>query len=162
MTISDARRAALLMEVHRAIEEAASQAAELLARVSAEPNLAYPPNAGLDATARSVLTQAPSRPEAVAAIRKVVAAAAAAPLLHLFALMDGVAEPDDWQGEWPPVDLADATDDDPARPMLHDELFESYWSWVAKRDDVGWRLDSADEPALPDPRCSANAGDGQR
>jgi len=145
MTVADARRAALLVEVHRAIEEAASQAAELLAGVSSEPDLAYPPNAGLDATELSSLAQASARPEAVAAIRKVVADAAAAPLFHLFALMDGVTEPDDWQGEWLPVDLSDASEDAPARPMLHDDLFESYWSWVAKRPNVGWRLDTADE-----------------
>ena len=147
MTLTDARRAALLVEVHRAIEQAAGQAAELLAGVSSEPDLAYPPNAGFSAPELSTLTQGLAGPEAVGAIRKVVADAAAAPLFHLFALMDGVAEPEDWQGEWAPVDLSETPEDGPAKAMLHDEFFETYWSWVAKRPNVGWRLDTADEPA---------------
>jgi hypothetical protein len=140
--LTDAQREALLVEVHRAIEEAATQAAEVIAGIGAVQDLDYPPNGGLTETEASSLRAGARGVEAVAALRKIVADAAATPLFKLFALIDGVADPEHWDGEWSPIELSDAAED-ADQPMLHDALFESYWAWVERRGDPGWRLDSA-------------------
>ena len=141
--LADAKREALLVEVHRAIEEAATQAAEAIAGVTPVPDPAYPPNGGLSEAEASLITAGARGAEAVGAIRKVIADAAAAPLFRLFALIDGVGDPEAWNGNWLPLELREAPEGT-YQPMLHDELFESYWSWVERRGNRGWRLDSAE------------------
>lgn len=141
--LADAKREALLVEVHRAIEEAATQAAEAIAGVTPVPDTAYPPNGGLSKAEASLITAGARGAEAVGAIRKIIADAAAVPLFRLFALIDGVGDPDEWNGNWLPLELCEAPED-ADQPMLHDELFESYWAWVERRGDRGWRLDSAE------------------
>ncbi len=141
--LTDAKRGALMVEVHRAIEEAATQAAEAIAGVKPVRDLAYPPNGGLNELEVSLIKAGARGAEAVGAIRKIVADAASVPLFRLFALIDGVGDPEQWQGDWLPLELRDAPDDTD-QPMLHDELFESYWSWMERRGNRGWRLDSAE------------------
>jgi len=141
--LTDVQLEALLVEAHRAIEEAATQAAEVIAGVRAVPDLAYPPNGGLTEAEASLVNAGMRGAEAVAALRKIVADAAAAPLFRLLTLIDGVADPEDWKGNWLPLDLRDAPEETD-QPMLHDALFESYWAWVERRGDRGWRLDSAE------------------
>ena len=67
--------------------------------------------------------------EARSGLEKLVADAAAAAFFRFFCLLDGVADPevrevDDWFGA---VLTAPPNDED--RPMLHDELFDSYWRY---------------------------------
>lgn len=141
--LSDGRREALLIEVHRTIEEAATQAAEVIAGVQPIAAVGYPPNGGLSEAEASLVRSGGRGAEAVPALRKIVAEAASAPIFRLFTLIDGVGDPEDWDGEWSPIELREASDDED-QPMLHDELFESYWAWVERRGDPGWRLDSAE------------------
>jgi hypothetical protein len=143
--LSDEKREALLVEVHRAIEQAATQAAEAIAGVRPVPAFGYPPNGGLNDAEASLLRAGARGAEAVPALRKVIADAASVPLFRLFTLIDAVGDPDDWEGDWLPLQLREAPEDED-QPMLHDELFESYWTWVERRGDPGWRLDSAGSP----------------
>lgn len=121
-------RSALLREVHRSIETAATDAASELR--TGEADLAYPPNAGLTDDERAALARLRVDDAAECAIRKVVVYAAMAPVFHLFALFDCVADPDGFD-EWLGVVLRPASDE--ASSMLHDDFFDSYWEF-GKRD----------------------------
>jgi len=147
----------LLLEVHRAIETAAKEAVLKIGRPVSSPVVSdvasplersvaagraslvlYPPMDSTGAPVSSAETAAIaamslSREER-SGLEKLVADAAAAAFFRFFCLLDGVADPevhqvDDWSGA---VLAAPPGDED--RPMLHDELFESYWRYrVASR-----------------------------
>jgi hypothetical protein len=143
--LTDSQRNALFVELHREIELAATRAAEIIAGVKLPNALAYPPNGGFTSEEGAALSSAAPRPEAVAAFRKIIADAAAAPLFTLFSLLDGVSDPQDFDGQWAPFHIAHATDTEREHLMLHDVLFDSYWLWRDCRPNPGWSLDT-----LPD------------
>jgi hypothetical protein len=145
--LRDANRDALLLELNRRVEEAAESVAGAVASGAASQGgyLVYPPNAGLTADEAAALEQLRAVPHAEAALRKVLAHAAALPLHDLLALIDGVGDPQ--QGEWSGVSLLDKVDEeDEEDEFLHDGFFGAYWRWRAVRPDKGWTLDALDGP----------------
>jgi hypothetical protein len=139
----------LLLEVHLAIETAAKEAISKLGSPDRSPPtsddasplersvrafqaslVAYPPmdlnGAQLSAAETDALVRLALSPEARSALEKLFADAAAAAFFRFFCLLDGVGDPkvrhvDDWRGA-----VLTAPPDDRDRPMLHDELFDSY------------------------------------
>ena len=140
--LDDKQREALFVTVHREVEAAATKAAEVIAGQMARPDLAYPPNGGLTPAEGDALAAVSLGPEAQAAVRKVVADAAAAPLFAFLSLLDGVADPDRFDGSWGPFHIAPATDAEYESLMLHDVLFDTYWLWRDRRPNPGWALDT--------------------
>lgn len=140
--LTDKQREALFVEVHREIEAAAARAADVIAGLKPATDLAYPPNGGLSPEESASLSGAISRPEAVAALRKIIADAAAAPLFTLLSLLDGVSDPQSFDGPWVPFHIALATDEEYEHHMLHDVLFDTYWLWRDRRPNPGWSLDT--------------------
>jgi hypothetical protein len=116
-------RQALFGELHRSIEEAAS---DCVARAvtAEESSLGYPPGAELTDAERAALRTLALSPDARSALEKLVADACSWPVFHLFSLMDGVADPQADVGEWLGVTLESKQEDDDE--MLHDEFLESY------------------------------------
>jgi hypothetical protein len=143
--IGERERLALMLEVHRAIEEsAASAAASLAAGKSGE--LAYPPNGGVGPEEAGALSRIIGTPELESAFRKVIADASANALFHLLCVVDGVATPEVDPLPWSCYTIAEAGAD---APMLHDELFESYWEWRSRRT-AAWRLDTCQDSGSKD------------
>jgi hypothetical protein len=130
--ISPAIRQALFFEIHRSIEEAArSCVAGMLAPDEVTPE--YPPNAELTQAERAALRTLTVSPEARAALEKLAADACGSTFFHLFAVMDGVTDPDAGAGHWPGVTLEAKQEDDEDEEMLHDEFLESYQDYRARR-----------------------------
>jgi hypothetical protein len=122
---------ALFREVHRAIRESADVTVRHLRDKT--PELNYPPNAALTTEERDALTALTLSPAASSALRKLIADAAAYPLFHLFSLIDGVADPVNAPAGWRGVHLGQGVNE--PDPMLHDELYESYWASAVPADD---------------------------
>ena len=150
----------LLLEVHRAIEVAAKHAITKIGRPVSPPALpdtasgleqsnagvraslaAYPPvdssGAQLSSAETAAIVAMSLSPDARSGLEKLVADAVAAAFFRFFCLLDGVADPDvrevsDWFG----AVLAAPTEDED-RPMLHDELFDSYWRYREARRQAG-------------------------
>jgi len=142
----------LLLEVHRAIETAAKEAVAKIGRPVSSSALSdaasplersvaaaraslvgYPPTSSPGAQLSSAETAAivgmSLSSEARSGLEKLVADAAAAAFFRFFCILDGVADPevrevDDWFGA-----VLAAPLDDGDRPMLHDELYDSYWRY---------------------------------
>ena len=129
----------LFIEVHRAIEAAATRTAAALRTGALE--LTYPPNAGLSPAEQAALESLHITPDSESALRKVVADAASAPLFQLFALLDGVGDPGGYDDVWLGLVLSKPGEDEEGGEMLHDEFFDSYWWWRERRPDPGWKLD---------------------
>ena len=123
-------RQALFLEIHRAIEEAAKACVASILSPD-EATLAYPPGGTLTETERAALRQLAVSPDARAALEKLTADACSYPFFHLFAVMDGVADPETDVGEWPGITLEPKQEGD--EEMLHDEFFESYWDYKEGR-----------------------------
>jgi hypothetical protein len=145
-------REALLLEVHRAIETASKEAVLKVGRLVRFPALSdvdsplersvaavgaslvlYPPmdstGAQLSSAETAAIAAMSLSPEERSGLEKLVADAAAAAFFRFFCLLDGVADPevhhvDNWSGA-----VLAAAPGDEDRPMLHDELFESYWRY---------------------------------
>ena len=142
----------LLLEVHRAIEAAAKEAISKLGRPVRSPAtsddasplersirafqaslVTYPPmdsnGAQLSPAETDALVHLALSPEARSALEKLFADAAAAAFFRFFCLLDGVGDPevqrvDNWHGA-----ILTSPPGDEDRPMLHDELFDSYWRY---------------------------------
>ena len=114
--LEDIDRHALFHEMHRTVEEAATVNVERLMASALE--LTYPPNCGFLPDEVAALDSIPRTPAMERALRKLIADAAAYPMFHLLALVDGVTDP---------PHLSDVQDRDrPAlRLMLHDGFYES-------------------------------------
>jgi hypothetical protein len=97
--------------------------------------LSYPPNEEGRLTDEELAALARLRlePAARSALRKIVRDAASSPLFQLFCLLDAVGAPELTSvTPWLAVNLAPAKGD---RPMMHDEFFDSYWSYLEKRTE---------------------------
>ncbi len=107
-------RAVLLREMHRAIDDAAHNGLRSIEHPGT--GLSYPPGVGLsDAELRALSTLRLSEDHR-SALRKILRDTASGPLFQLFALLDGVADPEHWNGVWlgATVALADDEDGEPA------------------------------------------------
>ena len=117
-------RAALLSEMHRAIEDATSHAMQVL--VGRDQALTYPPGVDLSRPERSAIDALAISPTARSALQKILRDAAAAPLFHLFTLLDGVADPRDWPGTWYGAAITTLRGEGRAESMWHDDFYDSY------------------------------------
>jgi len=145
----------LLLEVHRVVEAVAKEAvlkvgqpvdvaarlpgATPLAHSVAEARAAlvtYPPqDAGeangnqLSSAESAAIASLVLSPAARAGLEKLFADAAAGAFFRFFCLLDGVADPQVRPvAAWVGARLAEPQPDEDG-PMLHDELFESYWRY---------------------------------
>ena len=105
-------------------------------------DLSYPPNAGLSPAEQAALESLDVMPDLESALRKVIADASSAPLFRLFALLDGVGDPEEYDDLWSGLVLRKPGEDEEQSEMLHDQFFESYWEWRNRRPDPGWNLDT--------------------
>jgi hypothetical protein len=110
--LSDAQFEALMAEIHAAIEEAAVEAVEALGP-DGKPDPIYPPGVALTEEERAALAAV----NPGSALRKLIADAAAKPMFRLFALLDGLADPD-VDDFWPPWELVESE---------NGELFYENW-----------------------------------
>jgi hypothetical protein len=154
--MSDKQRNALLIELHKAIEESATRTADALRPGQIgdlfHPSfggsaLGYPPNSGVTDAEREAVDGIAASPEAVSALRKIVANAIADAFHEFFALIDAVADPADYDDFWPPIELREAEDSED----LHVLWLEGYWLWRERRPDPGWKLDAFEGPSPPSP-----------
>jgi hypothetical protein len=140
----------VLLEVHRYIDEAADRAIQALERLPptrtpTKPGdkfarihemregttLAYPPNdeARLTDEELRALVRLQLPPAARSGLRKVLRAAASAPLFQLFCLLDAVGDPALTSVDlWLPVNLSRRKEGD-SREMMHDEFTDSFWKY---------------------------------
>jgi hypothetical protein len=98
--------------------------------------LAYPPSdeARLTDEEIAALSALQLPAAALSALRKIVRAAASAPLFHMFCLLDGVGDPEVTRvAEWLPVNLEPAKEG--WRAMMHDDFLESYWQYAKRREE---------------------------
>src|SRR5205823_11394396 len=133
--LTEYQRKALFLEIHRAIESNATYVAGKLSAAQ-PPGLCYPPNGGFTDAEQRALRQLPAGKDLESALRKVIASAAYGPLFRLFCLLDGVGDPQDYDGVWLGAVIEPVPDDDEEpeeeQPMLHDALCETYWDWREK------------------------------
>ena len=122
--ISGVLRAVLLSEMHRAVEDSTRHAMQLL--VCGEGALTYPPGVELSKAERSTIVALALSPTAQSALEKLLRDAAAAPLFHLFVLLDGVADPRDWPGTWPGATITTPRGEGRADSMWHDDFYGTY------------------------------------
>src|SRR5690349_20521555 len=94
---------ALLIETHRAIASSAADAARAL--VTRNYELTYPPNMTLTSVERFALASIAASPEMESALCKVIANATSAAFFRMFACIDGVGDPQTYDGEWLGLDL---------------------------------------------------------
>lgn len=124
--ITDSRRTILLIELHRAIEDAATKTARALANGTAGDGLAYPPNERLSREEAASLKQLSVDAVTERALAKAIADSTASAVFTLFLLMDAVADPEaPFDGDvWLGAQLAEPDEDD--HPMMHDAFFDTY------------------------------------
>jgi hypothetical protein len=138
----DELRAPVLREAHRLIDGAANAAIARIRRIgdgfadSDTVGLTYPPGDGtsdnhlLTDEERKALVAVARSEVAVGAFRKLLRDAGASALFHFLCLLDGVGDPQGWEGDvWLGVDLV-APQEDAHREMLHDEFYERYWEYI--------------------------------
>jgi hypothetical protein len=118
-------RRALLLEMHRKIDQAAAAGLSMLENRGPTP--VYPPSVELTQDEIVALTGLRLSATARSAFEKIFRDVAAAPLFDLLALMDGVVDPEAAESDepWLGVTVVEGRGDDDA--MWHDELFETYW-----------------------------------
>lgn len=121
-------RDALFKEIHKTINESA----ESVARIDSS-GLSYPPGIELTTEEVEALASLGLSDAAKTGLRKLAADACAYPLFHFFSLLDAVADPDTDLGDvWLGATIGKKPEGD--EPMLHDELYESYWLWEEEKD----------------------------
>ena len=139
--LAEEQRQALLVDLHRSIEESASETVEWLRAGADEPFLSYPPNGELSEEEWRALEGLVSTDVVATGLRKLVANAAAGPLWTLFALLDAVGDPESYDGEWMPLELVPSEDGE----NFHELWLEAYWDWRRRRPDPGWKLDTHED-----------------
>ena len=118
---------ALFIEIHRAIEEAASSVIKDLEGSGQELKVTYPPGyAPLTPEEKVAIQNLKLSPEARSGLKKIILDAASYPLFQLFALMDGVADPETGSFDvWRGISFCPKEE----TLMLHDELYGSFWDY---------------------------------
>jgi hypothetical protein len=117
--LSDEQFAALMTDVHREIDQAADEAIAALG-ADGRADLVYPPGMALSDEEQRALAAVEPSP----ALRKLIADAAAKPLFRLFAMLDGIGDPEGIDGDWPVWELVESEEG---------ELF--YENWLGGRRD---------------------------
>ena len=116
------KRDVLFKEIHKSIDESAESVVSQLQDVA----LAYPPGVELTPEETTALLNLQLSEAAKSGLRKLLVDACSYPLFHFFSLLDAVADPEtEVNGVWLGATIAEKPEED--EPMLHDELFESYW-----------------------------------
>jgi hypothetical protein len=134
MKITETQKQALLLEIHQSIENTAKQVIESLS-LGKSPILSYPPNSHLTTEEETSLTEIKSNKILQNALRKIITDAAQAPFFHFFCLLDGVSNPEYIKEKWLGCELHQVTGREEQTEFLHDELFETYWTWQQKRSE---------------------------
>jgi hypothetical protein len=146
MALSEENRKTLLISVHKDIEETANEIVNKINQGRLNQLLDYPPNGGFTEQEKAALIQLKGSEALKTALRKVIASSTASVLFDFFNLIDGTADPDPETGEWSEVMIVDKPEDfDEYQAFLHDEFYETYWDWKAKRSNKNWQLDLHDE-----------------
>ncbi len=140
--LSKKQREALLVEIHKLIEQSAVESEEALAGEMPLVTILYPPNGGLSDAELATLKLIPKNPILLVALRKVIANAIANPLFHFFTLLDGVRDPENYEEFWPPFQISPYKEGEPEDDFLHDDFYAGYWLWRERRPDPGWKLDN--------------------
>ncbi len=122
--LSKKDRVALFIEIHKEIEKSSTEAAEALVGDG---------SLGLD-------------PMYVTVFRKVIADAIATTFFNFFTLLDGVVDPEDYDGNWPPFQISPCKEGQQEDDFLHDDFYETYWLWRKRRPNLGWKLDNETDP----------------
>ena len=135
--LTDKQRTALLVELHRSIEGAATEFVASL-HGGDEPGVTYPPNGELTGEEVAALQGVPQDVATTSGLRKLAADAAAKPLWTLFALLDGVGDPEVHDEELGPLELVASEDGE----NFHETWLDEYWTWRKLRPDPGWKLDT--------------------
>jgi hypothetical protein len=105
-------------------------------------DLIYPPNAGLSPDEAAALKGLPRNDALKRALRKVVAHAASQPLYALFCIVDGIADPDGWEGTWFGCRFEPILRPGKDREPFHQRFYDSYWDWRKIRPGKRTRLDT--------------------
>ena len=145
------QRTTLLVAIHREIERNADATARELAREGGEVELSYPPNSSFSEEEAAALQLLPKSKEMVSALRKVIASATAESFFSFFCVLDGVADPDEEQVDWPSFEISPIEEEEDGDDLLHDDFFGTYWIWRYRRPDPGWKLDDIDEEMEEEP-----------
>lgn len=129
--MSTVLRQTLLAELHRAIDDAAREGVAMLQSNGMEP--AYPPGVKLSDKEMAALAALNLSADQRSALRKVLRDVASRPLFRLLSLIDGVADPSEWEGVWLGARIEESTDDSSDGAMWHDDFYESYWDYEKDR-----------------------------
>jgi hypothetical protein len=144
--LSESNRNILLMELNKAIEDAAEAGAKDVLQQDFDNLAVYPPNGGYTYEEKVALRSIASVPNAESALRKVLANASASVIFNMLNWFDGTSDPE--SESWTGVTLVDSdTVGDPPYAMLHDDFYDKYWDWRETRGDKGWSLDMYDDDA---------------
>jgi hypothetical protein len=65
----------------------------------------------------------------LSALKKIIVDAASYPVFHLFELMDGVTDPQNYSEYWAGFKLVARSDEDTSEFDLHDEFYATYDDW---------------------------------
>lgn len=138
MQLPSAIHKTVVLEAHRLIEAAVDDALEKL-RVGLQADaISYPPGVTIDPLAIEALGMWQPKDAALEAMRALITDACASSMFGMFALLDGVADPEVRDvGTWLGADLI-AIKDDEDREMLHDMFFET-WHEFSERTARGTR-----------------------
>jgi len=139
--LSEKERKTLLLEVHKLIETAADQAVRRIAGREPVGPLTYPYGRRLTPAETETLDRLSGIPEAVRAVRGIVAAAVAGPVYDLLSMIDGAREPEGWEISWRPFEIR-GTAEGSAPGTLHTGFRETFEEWQRLRPDPGWSLES--------------------
>lgn len=132
--ISSAAKRAVLVDLHRAIDEAADSAMAIIGSRGVEPT--YPPGIELSEGEIVALSNLKLPEDAKTALRKVLVDTASRPLFQWFAVVDGVADPVGLPADeepWLGLELSAKEDDTEEDTVWHDEFFETYWAFHDNR-----------------------------
>jgi hypothetical protein len=91
----------------------------------------YPPNEQLTTAERAALSSQQHSTDLESGSQKVIASAMGLLLFDLFAILDGVADPEKATATWLGVPICE--DAFGNQLFLHEELFPSYWAWASNR-----------------------------
>jgi len=138
--LTDEERKTLLLELHKLIETAAEQAVRRIAGREPVGALSYPVGGRLTPGEADALGRWNAPPEAVRAVRKVVADAVAWPVYDLLCMIDGAREPEGWEVPWQAFEVRAAEEGSPPGG-LHTAFRETYEEWRRRRPDPGWSLE---------------------
>ena len=125
-------RNALLFEIHKSVEECSAWV--LRTHGTEAPN--YPPEGGILPDERQALADTSLSQEAKSGLQKVIASACFTTVYRFFCFVDAIADPEIWDSDakpWLPLALT-MKEEEADEPFRYD-LYESYWSYKAYRQE---------------------------